>query len=216
MTEIKTLGKVISVKLVDKVKLEDKSIILTPKKRPYELIGKTYALKTRLLKHTLYMTINNIHEDGKLKPFEIFFKSKDNRKVMELDILSTLLSSSFRKEDNIQYLIDHIQSVNSSVAGTGYFRPPREAKGEVKGFNVPSIYYEIGEVIQDHLDNMKNTQMPESPEVITIKVGTIITHDVPKAEMFISKDECPECFENNIQMVAGCETCMDCGWSACG
>ena len=202
-------NKIITAKIVKDVDV--KPIILN-KKRPYILNGRTYSVKTRLLKHTLYVTINNIEENDTIRPFEIFFKSKDSSKYMELDIFSKLLSSSFRKESNICYLVDDMKSTNSNMTSGGYFRSPRQSRNETKGKYIPSIYYEIAEVIEDHLLYMgikcDRKKIVKIEDVVEESAHIVDVDDVTGVV-------CPECGKKNVQMVAGCKTCYDCTWSAC-
>ena len=46
-----------------------------PLKRPAELAGRTYKLKWVDSPHALYITINDVEQDGQLRPFEVFIAS---------------------------------------------------------------------------------------------------------------------------------------------
>lgn len=114
-------------------------------KRPLELKGRTYLLKSQLIKSSLYITIN----DSGDKPFEIFFNTRDSSKFIELEIITRLISAIFRRSPKAQFIINELKSV-ANPEDTGYFRPPRTNKGETKGKYIPSIFYEIGEIIEEH------------------------------------------------------------------
>lgn len=208
----KSIERAIMIKTTDDV---IKNVDNVAKKRPRELNGITYAVKTRLLKHTLYVTINSISENGITRPFEIFMNSKDSRKHIDLTILSKLLSSSFRRELNICYLIDDLMSTNSNNPDSGYFRPPRTELGETKGMHVPSIYYEIGEILKEFLDKHIGVKCDGKRIDNTIIMPTETVNIKMNGDDIVNKFECPECFSKNISMTGGCKTCLDCGWSAC-
>ena len=48
-----------------------------PLDRPEVLLGQTYKIKWADSDHAFYITINDIEEDGRRRPFEIFINSKN-------------------------------------------------------------------------------------------------------------------------------------------
>ena len=48
-----------------------------PLSRPEELPGQTYKLNWPETDHAMYITINDIVQDGRRRPFEVFVNSKD-------------------------------------------------------------------------------------------------------------------------------------------
>lgn len=182
------------------------------KKRPTILPGYTYALRSQLLKNTLYITINDIEEDGTVRPFEIFFNTRDTSKFVELQIITRLISAIFRRSETATFVIDELRAV-ANPENTGYMRPPRD--GENKGSYIPSIFYEIGEVIELHYEKMKEPNRNIAPAGTTmlskeIKTMPTITTDIPVGE------KCPNCHEKTAHRKDGCLTCLSCGYSKCG
>lgn len=182
------------------------------KKRPMVLPGYTYALRSQLLKNTLYITINDIEEDGTVRPFEIFFNTRDTSKFVELQIITRLISAIFRRSETATFVIDELRAV-ANPENTGYMRPPRD--GENKGSYIPSIFYEIGEVIELHYEKMKNDNRSMTP-IGTTSISTT-TEVTPSVTMVIPEGEkCPNCHEKTAHRKDGCLTCLSCGYSKCG
>ncbi len=197
MSEIKEIRQ----KIVDYRILNEKNgkISQIKKERPNQLKGSTYALKSSLLKNTLYITINDIEKDGKRTPFEIFFNTRDTAKFVELQIITRLISAIFRRSENSVFVIDELKAV-ANPENTGYFRAPRE--GESKGKYIPSIFYEIGEVIEEHFISLgfKDERLNKSTE---INMGADFL-------------KCPKCDNITLRREGGCDSCLSCGYSKCG
>ncbi len=199
-------GKIIKWRVID---TKNGKISIVKKERPKELDGRTYALKSPLLKSTLYITINNIEEDGKVRPFEVFFNTRDSAKFVELQIITRLMSAILRRSENAAFLIDELKAV-ANPENTGYFRPPRE--GEQKGVYIPSIFYEIGEVIEEHFNKLgiKNDKSKLSLSQVNLDENNEISAE------FMTGIECPQCHEKTLKRESGCDTCLVCGYSKCG
>jgi len=233
LSEIKKIGgKIIDWKIV-----EEKGKISTIKKaRPTELSGSTYALKSNLIKSTLYITMNNIKmSNGKDRPFEIFFNTRDTSKFIELQIITRLISAIFRRTENAVFVIDELKAV-ANPENSGYFRPPREGKNEKKGKYIPSIFYEIGEIIEEHFislgfddPRLKKKLDPNSSIEISNSSSDWEIYDFEEdesdEEVFVNKDvpeemitgvECPQCFEKTLRKEGGCDVCPLCSYSKCG
>ena len=52
-----------------------------PLDRPEELPGKTYKVRWPESDHAIYITLNDIVQDGRRRPFEIFINSKSLSKT---------------------------------------------------------------------------------------------------------------------------------------
>lgn len=186
-------------------------------KRPDTLEGRTTALRSKLLKSTLYITLNYIENNGRFYPFEIFFNTKDTSKFVELTLITRLVSAVFRRTDNTEFIIKEFMAI-ANPEGNGYFRPPR-FDGD-KGKYIPSIYYEIGEVLIDFFNFLakKNGVKPspdlseflDEEESIADKIDAL-----EKPEPGIILYECPECHKRKLKKEGGCSQCLDCGYSKC-
>lgn len=181
---------------------EDISTVVPVKKltkRPDELEGVTYKIKTPLSEHALYVTINDLEENGKRRPFEIFLNSKNMENFAWIVALTRVLSAVFRQGGDVSFLVEEMRSVFDPRGG--YFKSG--------GKYMPSLVAEIGECIERHL----------------IKIGMIEPEEVPpelmkKREIAAQNQTvgslCPKCGQLAVVLLDGCETCLDCGYSKCG
>ncbi len=206
MTEVKEIkGKIVSWGIVDggvvdKGKLREKT---SNKKRPTELNGSTYSIKTNLLENKLYITINDIEIDegfGKYKPFELFINSRDKSMLIELEILAKMLSAIFRRTSDPSFIIKELKI--SSSDQNGYFRPPRD--GEKGGKYIPSVYFEIAEVLEKHMNKLGVFVLDKDGEPEKQKANTL------------GLKRCPNCGQDGVKKESGCEDCMFCEYSKCG
>jgi hypothetical protein len=131
---------VILKKIVDvAVSKEEPEVILT--ERPDILTGTSYKIKPPTTDHAIYITINNIEENGKIRPYEIFVNSKCQGSYSWLLTATRLISAILRNKDDPSYLIKELKEVFDPKGG--YFYPKR-------GF-IPSISAHIGLILEDHM-----------------------------------------------------------------
>lgn len=90
------------------------NILTTKKSRPYELVGKTYQIKDEK-DDTFYITINNILEGVKFRPFEIFINSKESNEY--LNVITRLLSAIFRRTSDAEFVITQLQKSSKNEDG---------------------------------------------------------------------------------------------------
>ena len=114
--------------------------------RPEVLIGSTYKIKSPLVEHALYVTINDIvlnqdspHESR--RPFEIFINSKNMDHFQWVVAITRIMSAVFRKGGDVTFLVEEMKAVFDPRGG--YFK--------AGGIYMPSIVAEIGAVVEDHL-----------------------------------------------------------------
>jgi ribonucleoside-diphosphate reductase alpha chain len=110
-------------------------------KREPTLTGKTYKIKDPTNEATLYVTINDMNG----KPFEIFINSKKMEHYQWVVALTRVMSAVFRKESNIEFLVEELTSVFDPRGG--YWS---------EGSYVPSIVAHIGKFIETHLGMNKD------------------------------------------------------------
>ncbi|MBA3487249.1 MAG: NrdJb, partial [Lysobacter sp.] len=70
--------------------------------RPEVLIGSTYKIKSPLVEHAMYVTINDIvlnagSEHEQRRPFEVFINSKSMEHFQWIVALTRIMSAVFRK-----------------------------------------------------------------------------------------------------------------------
>lgn len=185
-------------------------------KRPDELIGATYKIKTVGCEHALYITINDIilNKDTQYeerKPYEIFINSKNMEHFQWVLALTRVISGVFRKGGDLIFLVDELKAVFDPKGG--YFK-----KG---GVFMPSLVAEIGYVIEKH---MKKIGMIED-QLDTHQKQYLLQKRREFEEKTNSKDNntfpeqavlCNKCNVKAMILMDGCMTCLNCGDSKCG
>ncbi len=206
--------------------------------RPDVLVGSTYKIKSPLVEHAMYVTINDIvlnagtdHEHR--RPFEIFINSKSMEHFQWIVALTRIMSAVFRKGGDVTFLVEEMKAVFDPKGG--YFK--------AGGSYMPSLVAELGSIVEDHLktigllrdaemsehqralieekrraweqqnDSKKNAEAPASgidAHDEDIAVTGEGTSFPPSATM------CHKCHAKAVVVMDGCATCLNCGYSKCG
>ena len=124
--------------------------------RPDQLIGATYKIKSPLVEHALYVTINDIvlnadTEHELRRPFEIFVNSKNMDHFQWIVALTRIMSAVFRKGGDVTFLVEELKAVFDPRGG--YFK--------AGGIYMPSIVAELGAVIERHMKMIGLIHDPE-------------------------------------------------------
>ncbi len=124
--------------------------------RPDQLIGATYKIKSPLVEHALYVTINDIvlnpgTEHELRRPFEIFVNSKSMEHFQWIVALTRIMSAVFRKGGDVTFLVEELKAVFDPRGG--YFKSG--------GVYMPSIVAELGAVIERHMKMIGLIHDPE-------------------------------------------------------
>ena len=173
-----------------------------PLDRPGSLPGKTYKVHWQDSDHALYITINDIIQDGRQRPFEVFMNSKNMEHYAWTVALTRMISAVFRRGGDVSFVVEELKAVFDPRGGqwTG-------------GRYVPSLLAAIGEVIQEHLVD------------IGFAPGRRQTAAVMEARLAVAAGEglgragprsCPKCAAPSLIRQEGCDTCLDCDYSKCG
>ncbi|MBF0130987.1 MAG: TSCPD domain-containing protein [Magnetococcales bacterium] len=169
-------------------------------KRPKDLEGFTYKVRTPLSEAALYITINDIIVNGKKRPFEIFINSKNMENFAWIVALTRILSAVFRHGGDATFLVDELRSVFDPRGG--YFQPG--------GKYMPSLVAEIGECIENHMIKIGMIEpMEVTPELAAKR-------EEAKTKGVTGGSQCPKCNQMTVVKLDGCDTCLDCGYSKCG
>lgn len=112
-----------------------------PLHRPPQLQGSTYRLKPPGVEHALFITINDIDQGGRRRPFEIFINTKNLQFQAWSTALTRMISAIFRRGGDVAFIIDELAAVYDPT-GAGYW--------EDKVY-VPSLIAGIGRVIEQHM-----------------------------------------------------------------
>ena len=224
---IKIEKKIVSYSVVEKIdeqKDEKKEIpaevvrIGEPLARPDKITGSTYKVKTPVTEHALYITINDVimnegTDQEHRRPFEIFVNSKNMEHFQWIVGLTRVMSAVFRKGGDLTFLIEELESVFDPNGG--YYK-----KG---GKYVPSLVAELGQVLEEHLQNIGMLKVTEPEEhqqqLIDDKKAEYLKKNSDKLdESGFPKDAllCNKCQTKAAIMMDGCLTCLNCGESKCG
>ena len=170
----------------------------SPGKRPQELEGTTYKIKTPLSPDALYVTINDlVGENGKHRPYEVFINTKNLQHFSWIVAMTRLISSVFRHEADPSFLVDELKSIYDPNGG--YFS---------EGAFVPSLAADIGRVIGKHLEKIGIIQVKKKTEHLSAKTEAA---DASKSSYMF----CPSCNEKALLPQENCLKCLSCGYSKC-
>ena len=127
--------------------------------RPDVLIGSTYKIKSPLVEHAMYVTINDIvlnagTEHEHRRPFEVFINSKSMDHFQWIVALTRIMSAVFRKGGDVTFLVEEMKAVFDPKGG--YFK--------AGGVYMPSLVAELGMIIEDHLKSIGMMHDPEMSE----------------------------------------------------
>jgi hypothetical protein len=204
--------------------------------RPEALVGATYKIKSPLVEHAMYVTINDIvlnpgtaHELR--RPFEVFINSKNMDHFQWVVAITRIMSAVFRKGGDVTFLVDEMKAVFDPRGG--YFK--------AGGVYMPSIVAEIGSCVEEHLKTIGMIVDPELSDgqkaLIAEKRAALegrgkknsdVAAESPAsgsasasapadAPMFpVSATLCHKCNTKALVLMDGCQTCLNCGYSKCG
>jgi ribonucleoside-diphosphate reductase alpha chain len=167
--------------------------------RSDKLTGATYKLRWPDTEHAMYVTINDIEQDGVARPFEIFVNSKNLEHYAWVVALTRMISAVFRRGGEVAFVAEELKRVFD----------PRGGQWS-NGRYVGSLVAAIGDIIERH---MIDTGFLAPAETLVAKAaaraspGTSATRLGPL---------CPKCSQPGLVREAGCLSCVHCGWSKCG
>jgi ribonucleoside-diphosphate reductase alpha chain len=197
-------GSVLSVTGASGPKSSDRTAdvvyIAEPLGRPAALDGQTYKIKWPESEHAIYITINDVMMNDRRRPFEVFINSKNMEHFAWSVGLTRMISAVFRRGGDVSFVVEELKAVFDPRGGAW-----------MEGKYVPSILAAIGAIIERHM-------------IATgfIEEGGYLKSDPhPNAEALVVGERprgaaCPNCGQFSLQMVEGCRTCLDCGYSKCG
>jgi len=176
--------------------------------RPAIVNAKVYKLKSGFVKHSVYITLGYIEQNGKKRPIEVFLNSKDLTKIPEYAVLTRLISAIFRKSADPTFILEELTSIYDPNGG--YHR---------NGKFIHSFYSEVADVIERFLIEIgivkKETKQPATQ---TITIAEDPVEDTPQRNIANMEFQiCPDCSDRSVKMENGCLNCVnpDCGYSKC-
>jgi ribonucleoside-diphosphate reductase alpha chain len=177
-----------------------------PLDRPEALPGRTYKIIWPDSEHALYITINDILQDGRVRPFEIFVNSKNTEHYAWTVALTRMISAVFRRGGDVSFVVDELKAVFDPRGGQW-----------LKGRYVPSLLAAIGEVIEQHLIAIGFIQGPENIAAEALKRPVAVGGGaVGEGNTAPRMAQCPKCGQAALIRQEGCDSCTSCGYSKCG
>ncbi|MFA6566762.1 MAG: adenosylcobalamin-dependent ribonucleoside-diphosphate reductase [Victivallales bacterium] len=198
----------ILVKKEDGQAKNGKNAVIPDLPRPKELEGTTYKIKTPLAPDALYLTINDIVEEGtgKRRPYELFINTKNLQHLSWIVAMTRLISAVFRKEPEPGFLVDELKSIYDPNGG--YFS---------EGKYIPSLAADIGLVIEKHLVKIGMIKKKENGNGVQ---PTAVQPEKSKKKQDKTQNKnlmiCPQCNDKSLYYQENCLKCQSCGYSKCG
>ncbi|WAC62006.1 NrdJb [Pseudoxanthomonas sp. SL93] len=211
--------------------------------RPEVLIGSTYKIKSPLVEHAMYVTINDIvlnagTEHELRRPFEIFVNSKSMEHFQWIVALTRIMSAVFRKGGDVTFLVDEMKAVFDPRGG--YFK--------AGGVYMPSLVAELGAIVEEHMKSIglihdpqmsdhqrailsekrkqyedrakKNSDVSAAPAAAPAAPAQGAAEDIAVtgdgASFPPTATLCHKCNTKALVIMDGCATCLNCGYSKCG
>ncbi|MEM8588341.1 MAG: adenosylcobalamin-dependent ribonucleoside-diphosphate reductase [Pseudomonadota bacterium] len=177
---------------------EDASVVYMaePLARPAALPGKTYKLRWPDSDHAIYVTINDLVEGDRRRPFEVFINSKNMEHFAWTVALTRMISAVFRRGGDVSFVVEELKAVFDPRGGQW-----------LDGRYVPSLLAAIGGVIEQHMLAIGFLTPDQAPSVIQQRRA--VGDGAPGAP-------CPKCGQPTLVHQEGCDTCLSCGYSRCG
>ena len=172
-----------------------------PLARSPVLPGFTYKLKWPDSDHAIYITINDIEEQARRRPFEIFINSKNMEHYAWTVALTRMISAVFRRGGDIAFVVEELKAVFDPRGGQW-----------LDGRYVPSLLAAIGGIIERHLvDQGFIRKDGDARDTADHQPAPPLSRALAAARVA----QCPKCGEAALAFQEGCATCLACGHSTC-
>ena len=195
-----------------------------PLARPESLPGATYKLQWPETDHAMYITMNDINQDGRCRPFEVFINSKNMEHYAWSLALTRMISAVFRRGGDVSFVVDELKAVFDPRGGQW-----------MGGKYVPSLLAAIGGIIEQHMIAIGFLTSPgqlanDSDKQLNVMAGHQVTleptmnamNGVGKGKVSSGLTsgsgfrQCPKCAQASLIRQEGCDTCTSCAYSKCG
>ncbi len=170
-----------------------------PLSRPEELPGRTYKIRWPESDHAIYITINDIIQDGRRRPFEVFINSKNMEHYAWTVALTRMISAVFRRGGDVTFVVEELKAVFDPRGGQWMGRK-----------YVPSLLAAIGDVIERHMIDIGFLPQTEADSGQEAKVVNL-EEQTGAADL----RRCPKCQMPGLIHQEGCDVCTSCGYSKC-
>jgi ribonucleoside-diphosphate reductase alpha chain len=176
-----------------------------PLSRPEALPGQTYKVRWPDSEHALYITLNDIVQDGRRRPFEVFINSKNMEHYAWTVALTRMISAVFRRGGDVSFVVEEMKAVFDPRGGAW-----------MEGKYVPSLLAAIGDVIERHMIAIGFLPARGQRAAIgeqKVAVGNGLISD--QRSITTRMAQCPKCGEAALIRIEGCDQCTSCDYSKC-
>ena len=184
--------------------------IAQPLDRPDELPGRTYKIKWPGSDHAIYITINDVVQDARRRPFEIFINSKNMEHYAWTVALTRMISAVFRRGGDVSFVVEELKAVFDPRGGQW-----------MEGRYVPSLLAAIGGVIERHLVEIGFLAPADQPRITEaaeqrLRIAAGAREPGSDGPVAAALGQCPNCGAAALTHQEGCDVCLNCGYSRCG
>ena len=173
--------------------------------RPEALPGQTYKINWPDSEHALYITLNDIVQDGRRRPFEVFINSKNMEHYAWTVALTRMISAVFRRGGDVSFVVEEMKAVFDPRGGAW-----------MEGKYVPSLLAAIGDVIERHMIAIGFLPARDQRAAIgdqKVAAGNALISD--QRSLATRMAQCPKCGEAALIRIEGCDQCTSCDYSKC-
>jgi ribonucleoside-diphosphate reductase alpha chain len=171
-----------------------------PLDRPEALPGSTYKIRWPDTDHAIYITLNDIVQDGRRRPFEVFINSKNMEHYAWTVALTRMISAVFRRGGDVSFVVDELKAVFD----------PRGGQWS-DGRYVPSLLAAIGGVIEKHMIEIGFLPRTGDPDASITDRKVVGLDDGARHQL----RQCPRCSQPSMIRQENCDVCTSCGHSKC-
>ena len=171
-----------------------------PLERPGSLEGATYKVRWPDSDHAIYITLNDIIQSGRRRPFEIFINSKNMEHYAWTVALTRMISAVFRRGGDVSFVVEELKAVFDPRGGQW-----------MKGRYVPSLLAAIGGVIENHMIAI-GFLSPDDGKLTPTEEKKVAVQSAGEGAV---GQFCPKCSQPQLVRQEGCLTCLSCGFSKC-
>jgi ribonucleoside-diphosphate reductase alpha chain len=178
-----------------------------PLSRPEELPGKTYKIRWPESDHAIYITINDVIQDGRRRPFEVFINSKNMEHYAWTVALTRMISAVFRRGGDVSFVVEELKAVFD----------PRGGQWMGQKY-VPSLLAAIGEVIETHMIDIGFMPAREEKAQTIVEAKAVMGAGESGAGVaggHVAMRGCPKCGTYGLIRQENCDVCTSCGYSKC-
>jgi len=183
-----------------------------PLDRPEALPGRTYKIRWPESDHAIYITLNDIIQDGRRRPFEVFINSKNMDHYAWTVGLTRMISAVFRRGGDVSFVVEELKAVFDPRGGQW-----------VERRYVPSLLAAIGDVIERHMIDIGFIPNPKEAREGRREIKVVGGRDLLPGASGAGNDArstmmrgCPKCGHRALIRQENCDICTNCDYSKCG